>query len=113
MSNTTRALSNIVYMGMGEPLLNYRNVLESVERITGTPGLAMSPKRITVSTAGIAKAIKRLGDDEVKFNLALSLARRERRQAQPHHGHQRDQQPCGVGRGLAAFPRQDRNAAHV
>ena len=68
-----KGLSNIVYMGMGEPLLNYRNVLESVERITGTPGLAMSPKRITVSTAGIAKAIKRLGDDEVKFNLALSL----------------------------------------
>ncbi|MEC8361005.1 MAG: 23S rRNA (adenine(2503)-C(2))-methyltransferase RlmN, partial [Bacteroidota bacterium] len=67
-----KGLSNIVYMGMGEPLLNYRNVIESVERITGTPGLAMSPKRITVSTAGIAKAIKRLGDDEVKFNLALS-----------------------------------------
>ena len=56
-------------------MLNYRNVIESVERITGTPGLAMSPKRITVSTAGIAKAIKRLGDDEVKFNLALSFTR--------------------------------------
>jgi 23S rRNA (adenine2503-C2)-methyltransferase len=68
-----KALSNIVYMGMGEPLLNYKNVLESVDRITGTPGLGMSPKRITISTAGIAKAIKRLGDDEVKFNLALSL----------------------------------------
>jgi 23S rRNA (adenine2503-C2)-methyltransferase len=67
------ALTNIVYMGMGEPLLNYRNVLESVNRITGTPGLGMSPKRITVSTAGIAKMIHRLGDDEVKFNLALSL----------------------------------------
>jgi|TARA_B110000444_G_scaffold256923_1_gene294308 23S rRNA (adenine2503-C2)-methyltransferase len=66
-------LSNIVYMGMGEPLLNYKNVIESVERICGTPGLGMSPKRITISTAGIAKAIKRLGDDEVKFNLALSL----------------------------------------
>jgi len=66
-------LSNIVYMGMGEPLLNYKNVIESVERICGTPGLGMSPRRITVSTAGIAKAIKRLGDDEVRFNLALSL----------------------------------------
>ena len=66
-------LTNIVYMGMGEPLLNYSNVLESVNRICGTPGLGMSPKRITVSTAGIAKAIKRLGDDGVKFNLALSL----------------------------------------
>ena len=66
-------LTNIVYMGMGEPLLNYSNILESVNRICGTPGLGMSPKRITVSTAGIAKAIKRLGDDGVKFNLALSL----------------------------------------
>jgi len=66
-------LSNIVYMGMGEPLLNYKNVIESVERICGTPGLGMSPRRITISTAGIAKAIKRLGDDEVRFNLALSL----------------------------------------
>lgn len=66
-------LTNIVYMGMGEPLLNYKNVLESIERITSPKGLGMSPKRITVSTAGIAKAITRLGDDEVKFNLALSL----------------------------------------
>jgi len=66
-------LTNIVYMGMGEPLLNYKNVLQSVDRITGTPGLGMSPKRITVSTAGIAKMIRKLGDDEVRFNLALSL----------------------------------------
>lgn len=66
-------LSNIVYMGMGEPLLNYSNVIKSVERITAPDGLGMSPKRITVSTAGIAKMIKKLGDDEVKFNLALSL----------------------------------------
>ena len=60
-------------MGMGEPLLNYNNLLESVELITTDKGLGMSPKRITVSTAGIAKMIKRLGDDEVKFNLAISL----------------------------------------
>jgi len=66
-------LSNIVYMGMGEPLLNYKNVLRSIEMITSPEGLGMSPKRITVSTAGIAKMIKQLGDDEVKFNLALSL----------------------------------------
>lgn len=66
-------LSNIVYMGMGEPLLNYKNVLESVEKITSPDGLGMSAKRITVSTAGIAKMIRKLGDDEVKFNLALSL----------------------------------------
>jgi len=66
-------LTNIVYMGMGEPLLNYKNVLESVEKITSPDGLNMSPKRITVSTAGIAKMIKKLADDEVKFNLALSL----------------------------------------
>ncbi|MCB0400867.1 MAG: 23S rRNA (adenine(2503)-C(2))-methyltransferase RlmN [Flavobacteriales bacterium] len=66
-------LSNIVYMGMGEPLLNYKNVLKSVELITSEEGLGMSPRRITISTAGIAKMIKKLGDDEVKFNLALSL----------------------------------------
>lgn len=66
-------LSNIVYMGMGEPLLNYKNVMDSVEKITSEDGLNMAAKRITVSTAGIAKMIKKLGDDEVKFNLALSL----------------------------------------
>ena len=71
--NYNTPLSNIVYMGMGEPLLNYKNVLRSIELITSEDGLGMSPKRITVSTAGIAKMIKQLGDDEVKFNLALSL----------------------------------------
>jgi 23S rRNA (adenine2503-C2)-methyltransferase len=71
--NYQKPLSNIVYMGMGEPLLNYKNVLRSVEMITSEDGLGMSPKRITVSTAGIAKMIKQLGDDDVKFNLALSL----------------------------------------
>ncbi|GAB3793357.1 23S rRNA (adenine(2503)-C(2))-methyltransferase RlmN [Spirosoma humi] len=71
--NYDSPLTNIVYMGMGEPLLNYKNVLESVDRITSPEGLGMSPKRITVSTAGIAKMIRQLGDDEVKFNLALSL----------------------------------------
>lgn len=66
-------LTNIVYMGMGEPLLNYKNVLESIDRLTAKDGLGISPKRITVSTAGIAKMITKLGDDDVKFNLALSL----------------------------------------
>ena len=66
-------LSNIVYMGMGEPLLNYNEVLQSVHHITSPEGLGMSPQRITVSTAGIAKMIHKLGEDEVKFNLALSL----------------------------------------
>lgn len=68
-----RKLSNIVFMGMGEPLLNYKNVLKAIERITSTDGMAMSPRRITVSTAGVTKAIKQLGDDKVKFKLALSL----------------------------------------
>ncbi len=68
-----RPLSNIVYMGMGEPLLNYKNVLKSIQHITNDIGLGMSPKRITVSTVGIAKIIKKLADEEVKFNLALSL----------------------------------------
>jgi 23S rRNA (adenine2503-C2)-methyltransferase len=66
-------LTNIVYMGMGEPLLNYNETIKSVERITSPDGLNMSPKRITVSTAGVAKMITKLADDAVKFNLALSL----------------------------------------
>lgn len=68
-----KKLSNIVFMGMGEPLLNYKNVLKAIERITSPDGLAMSPRRITVSTAGVAKGIRQLGDDKVKFKLALSL----------------------------------------
>lgn len=68
-----KKLSNIVFMGMGEPLLNYNNVLQAIDKITSNDGLAMSPKRITVSTAGVAKMIKKLGDDKVRFNLALSL----------------------------------------
>ena len=66
-------LTNIVYMGMGEPLLAYRSVLQSIEHLTSPDGLNMSPRRITVSTAGIAKMIRKLADDQVKFNLALSL----------------------------------------
>ncbi|MDF2193005.1 23S rRNA (adenine(2503)-C(2))-methyltransferase RlmN [Paraflavitalea sp. CAU 1676] len=68
-----KKLTNIVFMGMGEPLLNYRNVMKSIERITAPDGLGMSPRRITVSTAGVAKQIKQLGDDNVRFKLALSL----------------------------------------
>lgn len=68
-----KKLSNIVFMGMGEPLLNYKNVLKSIERITSAEGMGMSPKRVTVSTAGVAKQIRQLGDDRVKFKLALSL----------------------------------------
>ncbi|MEM1216796.1 MAG: 23S rRNA (adenine(2503)-C(2))-methyltransferase RlmN [Bacteroidota bacterium] len=66
-------LTNIVYMGMGEPLLAYRPVLESIEKITAPDGLHMSPRRITVSTAGIAKLIRKLADDATRVNLALSL----------------------------------------
>ncbi len=68
-----KKLTNIVYMGMGEPLLNYKNVLKSIDRLTASDSMALSPKRITVSTAGVAKMIKQLGDDQVRFNLALSL----------------------------------------
>jgi 23S rRNA (adenine2503-C2)-methyltransferase len=66
-------LSNIVFMGMGEPLLNFRHMMKAIEKITSPDGMAMSPKRITVSTAGVAKAIRQLGDSKVKFKLALSL----------------------------------------
>ncbi len=68
-----KPLSNIVFMGMGEPLMNYNNVLKAIEKITSKDGLGMSPKRITVSTSGIPKMIKKLADDNVKFKLAVSL----------------------------------------
>ncbi len=68
-----KKLTNIVFMGMGEPLLNYQNVIKAIERISAPDGLGMSPRRITVSTAGVAKMIRKLGDDQVKFKLALSL----------------------------------------
>ncbi len=68
-----RPLTNIVFMGMGEPLLNYANVLDAIDKITSPEGLGMAPKRITLSTVGVAKMIKKLADDGVKFNLAVSL----------------------------------------
>jgi 23S rRNA (adenine2503-C2)-methyltransferase len=67
------SLSNIVYMGMGEPLLNYRNVLLSLEKITAVEGLEISTRRITVSSVGIPDMIRKMGDDQVKFHFALSL----------------------------------------
>ncbi len=66
-------LSNIVFMGMGEPLMNYNNLIKAIEKITSPEGLGMSPKRITVSTSGIPKMIKKMADEEVKFKLAVSL----------------------------------------
>jgi 23S rRNA (adenine2503-C2)-methyltransferase len=71
--NFNHHLTNIVFMGMGEPLLNYENLLRAISRITSPDGLNLSPSRITVSTVGLEKMIRKLGDDNVKFNLALSL----------------------------------------
>ncbi|MFS4469663.1 23S rRNA (adenine(2503)-C(2))-methyltransferase RlmN [Maribacter sp. 2210JD10-5] len=68
-----RPLSNIVFMGMGEPLMNYNNVLKAIDKITSPEGLGMSPKRITVSTSGVPKMIRKMADDAVKFKLAVSL----------------------------------------
>lgn len=68
-----RPLTNIVFMGMGEPLLNYNNVLAAIEKITDPKGLGLSPRRITLSTIGVPKLIKKMADDGVKFNLAISL----------------------------------------
>ena len=68
-----RPISNIVYMGMGEPLMNYNNLIKSIEKISSDKGLNMSQKRIVVSTSGIPKMIKKLADENLKVNLALSL----------------------------------------
>ena len=69
----SRPLSNIVFMGMGEPLMNYRNVMKAIDRITSEDGLGMSPKRITVSTSGVPKIIRKMADEKPRFNLAVSL----------------------------------------
>ena len=68
-----RPLSNIVFMGMGEPLMNYPNVMKAINMITSSEGLGMSPKRITLSTSGVPKMIRKMADDQVKFKLAVSL----------------------------------------
>ncbi|MGC6422692.1 MAG: 23S rRNA (adenine(2503)-C(2))-methyltransferase RlmN [Flavobacteriaceae bacterium] len=68
-----RPLSNVVFMGMGEPLMNYKNVVAAIDKITSSKGLGMASKRITLSTSGIPKLIERLADEYPKFNLAVSL----------------------------------------
>ncbi|MBN3583973.1 23S rRNA (adenine(2503)-C(2))-methyltransferase RlmN [Algoriphagus aestuarii] len=68
-----RPLTNIVFMGMGEPLLNYANVIAAIDKITSPEGLGMAARRITLSTVGVTKMIRKMADDEVKFNLAVSL----------------------------------------
>lgn len=73
MQHYQKPISNVVFMGMGEPMLNYNNVLRSIEKLTNQKGLSIAPKRITVSTAGVAKMIRKLGDEKIKVNLALSL----------------------------------------
>jgi len=71
--NYNRPLSNIVFMGMGEPLMNFNNLIKAIDKITSDKGLGISPKRITVSTSGISKMIKKMADQQVKFKLAVSL----------------------------------------
>ena len=68
-----RPLTNLVFMGMGEPLLNYKNVIDAIKKITSSDGLGISSRRITLSTSGVPKMIKKLADDRVKFKLAISL----------------------------------------
>ena len=73
LKSFSKPISNIVFMGMGEPLLNYNNVINSIDLISGNQGLGISKKKITLSTSGIYKMIKKMADDNVKFNLAISL----------------------------------------
>jgi len=72
-AKNSEPITNIVFMGMGEPLLNYNNLIKGITKITNKEGLGISPRRITVSTSGISKMIKKMADDNVKFNLAISL----------------------------------------
>ncbi|HCD51555.1 MAG TPA: 23S rRNA (adenine(2503)-C(2))-methyltransferase RlmN, partial [Balneolaceae bacterium] len=68
-----KKITNIVYMGMGEPLHNYKTVTTSAEIISDPLSIELSPKRITVSTVGLTKQIKQLADEQQPFNLAISL----------------------------------------
>ncbi len=68
-----RAPTNLLFMGMGEPLANYTQVVQAIRWITSSVGLGMSPSRITLSTSGLIPQIIRLADDQVKVKLAISL----------------------------------------
>lgn len=68
-----RRLSHVVFMGMGEPLANYQAVLEAVRRIGDPAGLGLSPRRVTISTAGLVPRIDRLSSEGLPFTLAISL----------------------------------------
>jgi 23S rRNA (adenine2503-C2)-methyltransferase len=73
LKHLRRPLSNIVFMGMGEPLMNYSNVMKAIKKITSEEGLGMSPRRITVSTSGVSKMIIKMADEYPRFKLAVSL----------------------------------------
>ena len=68
-----KPISNVVYMGMGEPLLNYDQVMMSIDILTHEKGMDLSPRRITVSTVGLARRIRDIADDDRRFHLAVSL----------------------------------------
>lgn len=65
--------TNLLFMGMGEPLANYTQVVKALHWITSPVGLGMSPSRITVSTSGLAEQIRKLADDGIRVKLAVSL----------------------------------------
>jgi len=73
MKKYSMNLSNLVFMGMGEPLLNYDQVIRAISLIISPEGLGFSPRRLTLSTVGLVEGIRRLGDDGVRFTLAVSL----------------------------------------
>ncbi len=68
-----RRITNLVYMGMGEPLHNYDNVMRSLRILTSDLGVGLSQRRITVSTAGMVPRLEKLGAEDVRPNLAVSL----------------------------------------
>jgi 23S rRNA (adenine2503-C2)-methyltransferase len=68
-----KKITNVVYMGMGEPLHNYKAIVHSAHIISDPLSIELSPKRITVSTVGLTKQIKQLADNQEEFNLAISL----------------------------------------
>jgi len=66
-------ISNVVYMGLGEPLVNYENVLKSVRILNADWGLGIGARKITISTVGLPKPMSRLAEEGLQVNLAISL----------------------------------------
>ncbi len=73
LKKENKRITNIVFMGMGEPFLNYENVIKAIRIINGKDGLNIGARNISISTVGIIEGIKKLSQEKLQVNLAVSL----------------------------------------